>query len=518
MDRSSDPGELSFVDYLRPVWRFRFVVVLVVLVAAAATYAYYDRQTKTYETGTELYVGESDLEKLLNAGGASTTTERSIANQARLVTTPRVAREASRRLGSRYAPEALLSSIVVQPNAASDFLTIGATSSNPQLAARIANAFASAYLEERRRNFVRSAQSALRDAQDRLRSTSEQGEGSRSSPNDERSGLQDQIGRLQGAVISPPSPGTQLSKAAVPASPTKPKPKRNAIFAAALALALAVIASYLLDRSDRRVRRLEDVETLFDLPILATVPHVRRAVPRREHPQSVPAPLREPHRSMRVNLDLARAESGARTLMLTSALPAEGKSTVVRNLALSYREAGSRVAVVEADLRRPVLAAQFGVAEDPGLGDALENGDPPVMQRVPDNGEAGGSIDVAVAGRPRENPTVLLTEKRLGPVMAQLREDYDLVLIDSPPLLAVSDGLPLLTIADGVVLVVRAGTSTHPAAERLSRTLERVPDARILGAVANDVTDQLAYYYSFNGQRAADGAPDDEGSAATTAS
>jgi succinoglycan biosynthesis transport protein ExoP len=237
------------------------------------------------------------------------------------------------------------------------------------------------------------------------------------------------------------------------------------------------------------------------------VPHVRNAEPTPEDPYGTPAALRERFRSLRVSLDLARSTSNgqvksAKVILVTSALPSEGKSTVVRNLAISYREAGLRVAVVEADLRRPVLADQFGLRSGPGLSEALAEGDNVSLQRVPDSAEPQlvtvGQIDVAVAGSLADDPTVLLTEARVRQTILSLASDHDVVLIDSPPLLVVSDGLPLLGIADGTLLVVRAGTATRPAAARLLATIERVnriQRVHILGIVANDVVDELATYY-----------------------
>ena len=124
-----------------------------------------------------------------------------------------------------------------------------------------------------------------------------------------RLGLQQQIATLEGIVSSPPSVGRHLTPAAVPSVPTSPKPKRDAIFAGVIALVLAVILCYLFDRSDRRVRRLDELASLFDLPVLASVPHVRHAKPTTEDPYGTPPSLREPLRTLRVSLDIARSAS-----------------------------------------------------------------------------------------------------------------------------------------------------------------------------------------------------------------
>ena len=506
-----DRSELTFLDYLRPVWRFKLIVLLVVVLAAGATYAYTNSETKVYQASTQLYVGQSSLQQLLSPTAAvqSPTT---VANQALLLTTPAVANAVRTNLKLTESPEALLSTIQVVPSSTTDFLTITAKSTNPNLVAGLANGFARAYLQVAGGDLVSSARSSLQSAESRLQHLAA---GSANSA--VRLGLRQQIATLEGIISSPPAVGMQLTPAAVPDVPVSPTPTRDGIFGGALALVLAVILSYLFDRGDRRVRRLDELESLFELPVLANVPHVRHVDPAPEDPSGTPPALREPLRALRVSLDIARAVSNGevindKVILVTSALPAEGKSTVVRNLAISYREAGARVAVLEADLRRPVLAGQFGVEQGPGLSDALADGGDLFMQRVPDGAESPlrqpGKIDVAVAGATHDDPTVLLTAARLRVVISRLAADYDIVLVDSPPLLAVSDGLPLLGLADGVLLVARAGTVTRPAAARVRATVDRVnrvAPVHLLGIVANDVVDELAAYYggSYYGKRAA---------------
>ena len=307
--------------------------------------------------------------------------------------------------------------------------------------------------------------------------------------------LAQEIAALQAEVNSPPAPGGAGEPGDGAGCTGVSKPERDGIFAAAIALVLAIIAAYLLDRTDRSVRDVDDVETLFDFPVLATIPNIR-SIERKSAGVHTPFDAQEPYRMLRVNLDIARADVKGKVIMVTSALPAEGKSTVVRNLALSYREAGANVAVVEGDMRRPVLAGQFELAEQgAGFADALADERPLRTHEVPGTVEepsSGGRIDVALAGHSEENPSVLLTRLVLPKLLLQLAETHDIVLVDSPPLLAVSDGLALLGVVDGVLVVVRPGRTTYPAAERLQRTVERLRGAPILGVVANGVQDELA--------------------------
>jgi capsular exopolysaccharide synthesis family protein len=496
-NNNSAAGGLTVLDYLRPVWRFKIPVILVVVIAAAGTYLYANRKTKVYQSSTTLYVGQSSLESLLNPASTANSS-RTVADQAALLRTPAVAALVRKQLRLHVPPAALLGAISAAPSASGDFLNLVSVAPNPRLAAALASGFAQAYLKLQTQSVVRGANASLLATQARLKQL-----GPGASNATARSGLQQQISTLEGIVASPPPSGQQLAPAPVPAAPSSPKPKNDAIFAAVIALALAVIASYLVDRHDRRVRQTDDMDSLLDIPVLASVPHARRADLKRVLPDEIPETLREPFRSLRVNLDIARAQrdgataTPAKVIMITSAIPEEGKSTIVRNLALSFWEAGARVAIVEADLRRGVLAEQFGVAAQPGLSEALADGESLTLQPVPTTYPQRGALDILVAGRAAEDPTVLLSEPMLADRLAQLAKDYDVVFIDSPPLLPVSDSLPLLGMADGVLVVVRFGTSTREAAAKMRRTIERVGGTRavrLLGIVANDTSDTSKYY------------------------
>jgi non-specific protein-tyrosine kinase len=259
------------------------------------------------------------------------------------------------------------------------------------------------------------------------------------------------------------------------------------------------------------------------------VPHVRRPAPAtKDGGLFTPPPMLEPHRHLRVNLDFATGVDTKRVILVSSALAAEGKSTVARNLAFAYADIGARVAVLDVDLRRATMATLLRVTPAPGLvevihgefsaRDALQTASywPPAasFEGSAKNGAASGqdsdssprgrgSVDVLVAGSGPVNPSSVLTPENLRPVFASLLEDHDVVLVDAPPLLPVSDALPLLGAVDGVVLVARAGVTTDSAARRVVRTIERISDVNVVGVVVNEIDDELADYgYAYEPRRA----------------
>jgi Mrp family chromosome partitioning ATPase len=232
---------------------------------------------------------------------------------------------------------------------------------------------------------------------------------------------------------------------------------------------------------------------------------------------SLPDVLREPLRRLDTTLSLLDSSNGhgpsRKVILVTSAERGDGKSTLVRNLALVQRDAGKRVVILDSDLRAPVQERLLNVHRSPGLTEVLGSTTAlqAALQQVPAAGQAGGvtttateaggngagrgALAVLTAGAPAANPPALMTGPRLGAVLAEMRESFDTVLIDSPPPLAVSDVLPLLSKVDGIVLVSRIDHTHSRSIEKLLELLERLPNAPVIGVVANDVrADDLQDY------------------------
>jgi capsular exopolysaccharide synthesis family protein len=294
-----------------------------------------------------------------------------------------------------------------------------------------------------------------------------------------------------------------------PSAPISPRPKRAAAIAFALALLNGLILVYLIEFLDRRVRRVQDLTAGYELPMLSVVPHVREPKLVRDGRAALDPGLVESMRFLRVNLSLQTLDRPVRLLLVTSAVPGEGKSTVVRNLAIAYREAGSDVVVVDADLRQPALARGLGsTQQSPGLtsvllGDA-ELADAVVRATVDlpgivtgDGPEPAPSVGLLPSGGLPANPPAILGSARMSEVLHELAANHELIIIDSPPLLSVSDALPLLPIVDGVILVARPGFTTRDAIRRVKAVLASIPTARVFGTVAQDTKQVDDYGYGY---------------------
>lgn len=303
---------------------------------------------------------------------------------------------------------------------------------------------------------------------------------------------------------------------------TGPKPRKDAIFGFVLGLVLASIAAYVLSRFDRRLRSLAGVEEAFHTRILTALPRVRRPIVR---PQGVPTPSRllvEPLRRLQAGLRLAGTPgqidgSPPASILVMSPDPGDGKSALVAGLALVKRDAGERVAVVEANFRRPVQARLLGLENAPGLAEVLggtlrleeamgrvlpldaaleveSDGDAPLATAVQ---ATAGSLFLLAGGGVMPNPPAALAAPAMRELLQSLAADFDSVLVDAPSPLEVSDVMPLLNEVDGIVLVGRIGYTRESSAHRLVEMLKQTPSAPLLGVAANCVTSKELEKFGF---------------------
>ncbi len=211
-----------------------------------------------------------------------------------------------------------------------------------------------------------------------------------------------------------------------------------------------------------------------------------------EHPRSAVA---EAYRTMRTNLSFAAVDGECRILLVTSVSPGEGKTTTAANLAVTLAQAGSRVLLVDCDLRRPNVHRIFGIDNGGGLTNVLAQGRP--LQELLHEGPVSG-LKILTSGPIPPNPAELLGSERTRQLWPQLLDDFDYVVIDSPPVLAVTDAALLASQVHGVILVIWAGMQRVDAAQEAKEQLLKA-NARILGVVLNKVKiparDYHYYYY-----------------------
>ena len=314
--------------------------------------------------------------------------------------------------------------------------------------------------------------------------------------------LQSEYQRARIAEAADAGQVTIIDRAMTPNFAVSPNRRRAATTAIIFGLVLGLGAAILLDRLDTSIRSPDELTERYDLTVLGLIPAIRTSDVGADQATTTArnrlvthadprSPVAEAYRSLRTNLAFARAQSDLRTIVLTSPGPADGKSTTIANLAITFSQQGQRTLVVDADLRRAVLDRTFEVPRTPGLTDVLVGR---LTLEAAVHPSDIPNLFVLGSGEFPPNPSELLGSDAMRRLIEDARTQFDVVLFDTPPLLAVTDAAVLSTRVDGTVLVVRMGKTAREAVRRALIALRAV-HPNILGGVLNDVDFRSGGYY-----------------------
>jgi polysaccharide biosynthesis transport protein len=501
----------SLRDYLRIVRRRKWIILQVAIVVPAAAAAFSLQQSRLYEASSEVLLSRQNLAAALTDTPDVTLSEdaaRLVETQANLARVPKVAAAvlADAQLSDR-SPQEFLDSSRVSGKANADLLQFAVTDRSPALAVRLASAYARQFTVYRRRLDTAALQTARAELGRRLTALEKSG--------DRRSALYATLVEKEQQLRTMEALQTAnafVVRSADEARQVQPRPVRNAILGLALGLVLGLGLAFLWEALDTRVRSADEIGEQLGLPLLARIPEP----PRRLRKQNELVMLADPSgihaeafRILRTNLEFANLARGARTIMVTSAVETEGKSTTVANLAVAYARAGKRVALVDLDLRRPYLGRLFGL--DPGrpgltdvaLGD-VELSDAISWVAVSDRLTTGTSVNghgppvdmlqLLPAGPAPPGAGEFMGTNALADILDRLVERADLVLIDAPPLLHVGDAITLSARIDALVVVTRLNVVRRAMLAEVRRVLHSSPAAR-LGFVLTGARLEDAYGY-----------------------
>lgn len=443
---------MELADYLIVVRRRWALIALVLVACVAGAAAATMLQTPKYRTSTRLIVsGTSSVSAVDEISRRQLATQRAVAFSQIATTPPAVGaalQAASREEGpfsSKGGPGVSASATGKDP-----FLDIVVTDSDPHRAAAVANAFVTV--------------------------------------------LPAVIRQLEQAPNAVPEEISSIAQAGVPSTPFSPRPKRNLLIGLAVGVVLGLGSAFVRESLDRRLRDSDEVERASGVTLLGVVPtelpDARRPV--ETHPMSSRA---EAYRKVRTNLTFTSADGMPPSLLITSSISGEGKTTLATNLSLACARTGQSVVLVDGDLRRPMVSEYLDRDIEVGLTNVLAG-----THKLDDviQHHAGGDIDFIASGPIPANPSELLGSTRMQSIMDDLRRHYDVVIIDAPPVLPVADALVLAVYVDGVVLVAKVGDTTRDRLRRAKDALLRV-NANLVGVVPNAVVqrEDSAYAYAY---------------------
>lgn len=516
------PRYVTLRDYLRVLRDQRLLIVLITAVFAGAAVFVSVRQTPTYQAEASLAFEDVSQDSTLlgTATFPAQTPEKLAAVSAETINRTPVALRVKRALKSPQTVRSLQDSITTRVEAQTNLVIITARAGTATGASRLANEFA----RQAQRVATQATRKRLADAAAAVKREARRLEKSEENLGLTQTVYADRIARLQ-SLSRFATPATIASFAQKPVGPTSPKPVRNGILGGLLGLTLGMLAAFVRDSLDRRLRSAREIQEQVSIPLLGSVRNEamgRAGAVRNGRGPMSDADL-ESFRILRTNIEFLDVDKPLRSIVVTSALPEEGKSTVAASLAFASAAAGKRTLLLECDLRRPSLASRLGINSGPGLteylagqaapsevlqtiplDDASDNGAEPAKAAFPDDegmpGFDHGQLLVCIAaGKPPPRPAELLGSNRFRDFLEQISTAYDTVVLDSAPLLAVVDTLELLPNVDGVIVCVRASKTTRDQVRAAKHALEHLPE-RPMGLVVTGIRSgdesDYGYYYS----------------------
>ncbi len=523
---------MELKQYWSIVWKWMWLIVLSTGIAAVSSYLATSQSPRIYQASTTLLIGQSIQNLNPNAQDIYTSQQLAL-TYVQIVKTEAILQGAVDALGLKMSPDQLRGSVNASIVQGTQLIDLRVVDTNPARAQAVANEIARQLIlqgpaankdEAGRREFIQKQvddlQIKIQDAQKQIADQLSSIQVTASAR--EIADKQNQITALQVQMnqwqityasllnfLAPTSPNfiSIVEPARLPTSPIAPNVMMSVLVAAAIGLTLAVGGAFLIEYIDDTLKSPDDVEQALKLSSLGLIARIAGASPEEKvvaarHPR---ASHSEAYRVLRTNIQVANVDQPVKTLLVTSPNPVEGKSLTAANLAVVMAQAGLRTVLVDADLRRPSQHRLFGVTNDFGLTNGL------VQQELASDGYMHSTdienLRVVTSGQIPPNPTELLGSKRMHKLIQALRDQADMIILDSPPCLPLADAAVLARQVDGVLLVVDAGSTRRDSAAKAKETLERA-GGKVLGVALNRVSARGSgyyyyyyYYYSSDGQR-----------------
>jgi capsular exopolysaccharide synthesis family protein len=517
------PGELMTLgDYVAVIRRRRWVIAVLVLVLAVAGYRYALAKGTSYQATVEVtatYIQPPNPSGSTSASSPSASSDaRYLANLAAFARSSTVLAAAA-RLGAADVPGTTAASFgqmsSVTPSTIADILYFQVDARKPGDAAKLAQDYARAYIAARRQQVTAQYGGQIATLKHQIATIT----ATISAPGISKVTLQALRPQLQLALkhqaaltsyVAQENTSTALQPTTTAPSAVRTSPAKYGLGGALAGIVLGLIVAFVWDALDSRVRTSAQVTTSLNLPVLGSLPRPPRRLRRANQLVMTSGDGGgEAFRMLAARLELLCVERKVKTILVTSALDGEGKSTSAANLAVALAQMGRSVTLVDGDLVRPTAARFFGLEDHAGftqvlagettLADALTRIDLPSVS-------TGGSLSVLPPGEPVADPAPLLATRKLGSTLRALARRSKYVIVDSPPLLSISHGMVISPHVDAVLVIARADELRSEVAGQLTEALAALP-AEKLGVVLTGADNERGYGYGYGyyapGSRAA---------------
>jgi capsular exopolysaccharide synthesis family protein len=529
----AEATELGLVDFARIIWRHKILILALCILAAAAAFALDTRRTKIYEAKAQVLLTPTLSQAVSSANGTSAELSATdVATDAKVISSPTNQQAAANLLNVPSVPDASVSQV-----GTTNVVNVGVQSPDPAFAIKAANAYARAYITGQQHQAVTSLEQAATQLSSKISNLQKQissnqnqiaalsaptttvsGSASTAPPAsnpaiaalqsqqnslvEQQTTLREQATQLQYTAQLAGGGGQIIGVAAPPAALVSPHRVRDTALAGGIGLVLGLGVAFLWEFLDDRIRGEEDLDAAVGgtpaLGFIPTVPEWLSGRSKRRSPRlitggaSATSPAAEAYRSLRTSIQFIRLDKEVRSIVVTSPYSNEGKTTTVANLAASMAQVGDRVAVLSCDLRKPELHSAFGLSNEVGFTSVILGETTPMkaLQQI----QGYDNLWVMPAGPVPPNPSELLASRRSERLLQLLTDQFDMVLIDSPPVLPVTDAAVLAGVADATLLVIAAGTTTKKQARRAVEILQRV-DAAPLGVIVNRIPHRGGNFY-----------------------
>jgi succinoglycan biosynthesis transport protein ExoP len=491
----TEPTSRAYLQVLR---HRKWWVSVIAALGLAGSLAFALTAHKQYSAAAQLLVQQS-FDPNAGALQEQPVTQTDVETELQLVTSAPVQQAVRQRLGNAPAVSA---SEIGQTNV----IAITATSRLPSQAALVANLYATDFVQYRQSVADHSLATAEAQLRSQISSLEQQLSSVQGASNsaaasallNQEAVLKEQLAQMQVSGAIDTGDVALVTPAQTPISPSSPKPVQDALLGLAAGLVLGLMAAFLRESLDDRLPSKEAAEYAGGAPVLAMTPLVtswrRSKKPLLVTVGDPTSPAAESYRSLRTSLQFARQGQALRSLVVTSPGVNEGKTATTANLGVVFAQAGERVVLVSGDLRRPRIETFFGLDDQAGLTSVLVGQRTLEETLLPVPGF--GRLTLLPAGPVPPNPAELLNSPQAKEIFARLRHHFDLVLIDSSPLLPVTDAAILSRHADATLLIAAAGQTRSGDLQRAAEKLGQV-SATIVGVVLNKVTKQTGYAYGY---------------------